>query len=263
MNMLTGKTLVLTGAISALGKAVAVGAAREGAVIALAGWNREIGEQTVQQIIAEGGIAFFDHIDPSKEQEISTFMRKVAERNGHIDILVTDPGIPDKNVLRQMDYANRRMSDRPGLPGYRGMILANRFAIRWMLRNEGPQKGAVVNITSMFNAEDCVYTDANVGSAPYGRNAVVDFSRSSAAVYMNRGIRINSVELGHIDTPEFRELPVASIDNRNRFRQRGRYAKPEEIANVVRFLVSDQASYVAGTNITVDGGFSCMLAESV
>ena len=250
--LLENQVAVVTGSTSGLGKATAILCMQEGARVVVTGRNAERGEAVVQEITANGGEAVFLPCDVTDEAQIEALFEKTVQIFGKLDILVANSGIPEKKApVHEMDVDAYRQVLETDL---NGTVLCNRYAIRQMLKNEGAEKGAIVNVASILG----VVGAANSVAYAVSKAGVVNFTRAQAATYAPLGIRVNAVSPGYINTPLLAKLPPELVAVKAAQHPIGRFAEPEEIANVIVFLASSKASFVVGANYMVDGGYTCI-----
>jgi 3-oxoacyl-[acyl-carrier protein] reductase len=240
---LQGKVAVITGAGSGIGRAIATRFAKEGAKVALNDINASAGESLVVQIAAEGGSAFFLKGDAASEEDISALMRAVSERFGSLHILVN-------NAVPGMDEVNSNRWDTVVQVGLRGYWLCMQAAIPLM---QPTGCGSIVNISSvnalMGLGRDHVYS--SVKAAIIGM--VGEFSPS--------GLRINCICPGTVVTDHWKPLFERDPDLAQRISTLypiGRLGRPEDIANAALFLASDEASFITGSVLVVDGGLTAV-----
>ncbi len=244
--MLNGKVAVITGAGSGIGEATARLLAKEGAKVVI-GDVAFSAREVVEGIKKAGGEALFVDCDVTKEDEMQNLMETTSNTFGSLDILVANAGIPEKKgPVHEMELSEwQRVIDID----LTGVVISNKYAIQQMLKRN---YGSIVNMGSILALV------GQAGSTAYSaaKAAVVNFTRSQALTYAKQGIRINSVCPGYIETRLLVNLPkeitTAMLDKQ----PIGRLGKPEEVANVIAFLVSDRASFITGSSISVDGGFT-------
>jgi NAD(P)-dependent dehydrogenase (short-subunit alcohol dehydrogenase family) len=254
---LKDRVAVVTGAGGGIGKAIAKRLTSEGAVVVVADVTdepREGGGKTVDEIRASGGRAEFVKCDVSREAEIEAAVAHAVAIGGRIDIMVNNAAIGTDTPLLKTSVED---FDRVMAVNARGVFLGCRAAIARMISQEpldpaGEVRGRVVNISSqhgMIRApEDIAYG--------IGKAAVVYMTKQIAADYAPNGIVCNAVAPGKILTgktgraidPEM----LAYSQSRTPWPRLGR---PEDVANAVLFLASDEASYITGENLMVDGGW--------
>ncbi|WP_018661094.1 SDR family NAD(P)-dependent oxidoreductase [Heyndrickxia acidiproducens] len=244
--LLENKVAVITGAASGIGEAAARLFSKEGAKVVIGDVAKS--EITVADKINQaGGEALFVHCDVADKYSVRHLMERATDTYGKIDILVTCAGIPEKHgPVHELDLAYWQKVLDINLTG---VVLSNKYAIQYMLKNGS---GAIVNMGS-FMAHVGVTNSAAYSAA---KAAVVNLTRAEAVTYAKQGIRVNSVSPGSADTPALAYFTDDQIREAIEKNPMGRLGKPEEIANAVLFLVSDQASYITGTDLHVDGGYT-------
>lgn len=242
MKLLQDRVSVVIGATSGIGLATAKKFAEEGSKVILAGRSCERGQVAEHSIREKGQAATFFACDITKEEEIARLMDQAENAYGRIDILVGNAGIPEKkspvDEMKLEDLTRVLNTDLIGI------ILCNKHAIRHMLKNKGSQKGSIVNVASILG----VVGSANSIAYPAGKAGLINFTRSQAVTYAAKGIRLNCVSPGYVNTPLLGKLPPELIRSKVALHPIGRFAEPEEIANAILFLASDMASYVVGSN---------------
>ena len=243
--LLDGKTALVTGASRGIGRAIALRLAAEGASVAInyAG-NTAKAEETKAAIEAVGGKAALFQADVSDSAQVERMVAAVTEMFGTIDILVNNAGITRDGLLMRMKEED---FDAVLDTNLKGIFHVTKAVSKLMMKKRA---GRIVNMASvvgiMGNAGQTNYAAAKAG--------VIGFTKSAARELAARGITVNAVAPGFIATdmtaamPEkAKEATLAAIPLR-------RMGAPEDVANAVAFLVSDQASYITGQVVKVDGG---------
>lgn len=244
--MLLNKVAVITGAGSGIGEATAKLFAREGAKVVI-GDVAESANIVVDQIREDGGDAIFVPCDVTNESSVQNLMEKAAATYDKIDILVANAGIAEKKgPIHEAFLEDWQKLININLTG---VFLANKYAIQHMLKRG---YGSIVNMGSILAHVGQV----NSTSYSAAKAAVVNLTRSEALTYAKQGIRVNCVSPGYVETPLLENLPQEITQAMAEKHPIGRLGKPEEIANAILFLVSDQASFVTGTVLHVDGGYT-------
>lgn len=244
---LHGKVALVTGAGGGIGSATARLLASRGARVAVADFAVEAGEATVDAIRQSGGEAAFFAVDVTDASSVDDLVGSVVERFGSLDLALNNAGIlhPARpfHELTESDWT-RSMSVNA-----MGVANSMRAEIRVMLEQGG---GAIVNTAS----------GAGLGAAPdlagyvASKHAVVGLTRAAAVEYVRQGLRVNAVAPGTVETPMTAGMTAEQRDSLNELMPMGRMAKPIEVAEVVAFLLSDEASYVNGAVVPIDGGSS-------
>ncbi len=249
---LDGKTALVTGGGSGIGRAASLAYAREGARVVVADVNVEGGEETVQMIKEAGGDVILVHADVSKPDDTQAMVDKAVEAFGSLDCAFNNAGISggrDRHLTA--DYPEEDW-DRVISINLKGVWLCMRAEIPQMVKQGS---GAIVNTASIMGLV------ATPGSVAYmaAKHGVVGLTKAAALEYATAGIRVNAVCPGYINTPLVRPLFDAHEDFEQRVVSRhplGRLGEPSEIAEAVVWLSSDAASFVTGLNMPVDGGYT-------
>lgn len=238
-----GKVTIITGAASGMGASHALLFAREGARVVVADILEAEGRAVVEDIVARGGEAVFERLDISSEADWDRVMDAATARFGPLDILVNNAGLTGSGV---QDVDEIALFDRLIATNLRGPFLGVRAAVR---RMEG-RGGAIVNVASI---------SANIGNpgVHIGYNAskggVRTLTRAAAAEYGPRKIRVNSVNPGVLP-PMIGSKRVDVAEGLLARVPLNRTGQVEEVSNAVLFLASDEASYINGVELDVDGG---------
>jgi NAD(P)-dependent dehydrogenase (short-subunit alcohol dehydrogenase family) len=236
---LAGRVAVVTGAASGLGEACARRFVAEGAVVA--GIDRAAGAPvTVEHLV-----------DVTDETAVGNAMDQVVATHGRIDILVNSAGVAGGGPVHLLDAAEW---SRVLAVNLTGTYLACKHALRHMV---GEKSGTIVNFASIEGLE------GTEGGSAYNasKGAVVLLTKNMAIDYGRLGIRVNCVCPGFVETPMFQSVMGSDgmAPHRDRYREEhklGRFGRPEEIAAATLFLASDDASFVTGHALVVDGGFT-------
>ncbi len=241
---LTGKVALITGATSGIGEASARLFAKEGADVILVGRNAENGERIVSEIVVDGGKAAFMACDVTDEDAVSALQERVQQTYGKLDILFNNAGFMLTNPLDQIDTAEwKRTFD------------VNTNSVMYMCRAFMDlviaSHGVILNNASIAGLQAHVRGRASYMYAS-AKAATVQFTQHLALNYSDR-IRVNCICPGVTETNLFINRDFSRFNDSIPM---GRVAKAEEIAKAALFLVSDDASYVTGCVLTVDGGAS-------
>jgi len=246
-DRLKGKVALVTGGASGIGRATCLLFAREGAKVVVADRNQPGGTETVRLIHQKAGEAHFVQVDTSNATQVEGMVRQTVERFGRLDVLLTAAAI--LIITPPLAESSERDWDMTMDIDLKGVFLSMKYAIPEMLRGGG---GSIINISSVSGIR------GNVGSVAYGvaKAGIIHLTTIAAEQYTAKGIRVNCVAPGPVDTPQMR----GSTGSTEEFRRveasvpMKRAARPEELANAILFLASDESSYVSGVTFSVDGG---------
>lgn len=243
--LLTDKTAVVTGGSRGIGRAIAVALAAEDAKVAViyAG-NAAAAEETLSLIKEQGGEAVAMQCDVADDAAVSDMINAVKEQFGSVDILVNNAGITRDGLLMRMKEGDWQAVLDTNLTG---VFHCTKAVTKLMMKQ---RSGAIINITSV------VGQTGNAGQANYAaaKAGMIGFTKSVAKELASRGIRVNAVAPGCIDTDMTAVLSDAVKEDMLKSIPLGRVAQPEEVAKAVVFLASDNASYITGQVLNVDGG---------
>ena len=243
--LLDGKTALVTGASRGIGRAIALCLAAEGARVAInyAG-NVKAAEEVKAAIEAAGGTAILCQADIADSAAVEAMIADVVKEFGTIDILVNNAGITrDTLLMRMKDEDFAKVLDT----NLKGVFYCTKAVSKLMMKK---RSGRIVNMASVVglvgNAGQTNYAAAKAG--------VIGFSKSAAKELASRGITVNVVAPGFIGTDMTAGLPESVKEKMLTDIPLGRMGEPEDVANAVLFLASDQASYITGQVVNVDGG---------
>lgn len=250
MGLLDGKVAIVAGSTSGMGKASAIMFAKEGAKVVVVGRGHEDslerGRQVVEVILAGGGEAVLIPADATKEEDVKHLIEETIERYGKLDVLYNVAGGGRSMPLDQDTAESWRTTLDVNLMS---VFLTTKYAMPHLLESGG----SIINTSSVASVKPVMANQYSYAAANAGVNM---FSKTLARDYAGRGVRINVIAPGLIDTPIWAQAPKAWFDDFLSRLPIQRAGRPEEIASVALFLASDLSSYVTGQVICVDGGQS-------
>ncbi|MFC8304292.1 SDR family NAD(P)-dependent oxidoreductase [Specibacter sp. NPDC057265] len=241
------KTAVVTAAGAGIGRAIALRLASEGAAVVVSDINDAAGAETVALITAAGGTAAYQHANVSDAAEVQALMAFTLDNYGRLDLAVNNAGIGA--MPKPMEEISEAEWDRTVNVTLRGTFLAMKSQIAHF-RAAG--SGSIVNIASVAGIS------ATPSLTPYGaaKHGVVSLTRSVALENAAHGIRVNAVAPGAVETAALASLPADAKAGYAAEVPMKRLGQPEEIANAVSWLLSQEAGFVTGVVLPVDGGTS-------
>lgn len=246
---LENKVAIVTGGAGGIGRATAIRFAEEGAKVAVVDLNSIGGQETVRMIAEIGGDSFFVETDVTHSEQIKTMVSKTMNRYGAIHILFNNAGVGQSEV-KSVDLAEEEW-DRIININLKGAFLGIKYAVPEMIKSGG---GSIINTASLLGLKGQKYVAAYNAS----KGGLVLLTKNAALEYGKSSIRVNAIAPGVIDTDiidgwknDERKWPIISRAN-----ALGRIGSPEEVAQAVLFLASDEASFITGATLSVDGGGS-------
>ena len=250
MGRMDGKVALISGGARGMGAAEARMFAAEGAAVVIGDILDDEGEAEAGNILADGGQCAYLHLDVTSESDWEAAVAGTVARFGKLNVLVNNAGIGSNPFMIHEEPVD--LWDRTIDVNLKGVFLGTRAAIPAM-REAG--NGSIINISSQLGIVAVPYNGAAYQTAKGG---VRILTKAAALQYAPDGIRVNSVHPGPIVT----EMTRAGRNNAERLEMMlaripmGRYGEPEEVANAVLYLASDEASFVTGSEVVVDGGWT-------
>ena len=250
MGRMDGKVALISGGARGMGASEARLFAREGAAVVIGDILDEEGEAAAASIAADGGRSRYVHLDVTQEADWEAAVAAAVSQFGSLDVLVNNAGIGSSSF--QIHEEPVELWDRTIDVNLKGVFLGTRATVPAMLEAGG---GSIINISSQLGIVGVPY---NGSAYQTSKGGVRIFTKAAALQYADRGIRVNSVHPGPIvtemtragrDDPERLSIMLARIPM-------GRYGEAEEVANAVLYLASDESSFVTGSEVVVDGGWT-------
>ncbi|MHA6694531.1 SDR family NAD(P)-dependent oxidoreductase [Homoserinimonas sp. A520] len=243
MARFTGKTVLVTGGASGIGKAASLQFAQGGANVVIADIQDDAGRTVAQEITDAGGQATYVHLDVTSESDWNAAVAKTVETYGGLTTLVNNAGIGDTLPIEETPQSSwDKVIAVTQTSAFLGMKAASAE-----LQKSG--NGSVVNISSMYGIV------GGLGGPSYAaaKGAVRILTKNTALGWAKKGVRANSVHPGYINTPILGDTDREYLINTTPM---GRLGEPEEVANVIAFLASDESSFMTGSEVVVDGGYT-------
>jgi NAD(P)-dependent dehydrogenase (short-subunit alcohol dehydrogenase family) len=242
------KVVIVTGGASGLGEATVLEFVKEGAKVAIADISDE-GQVLSEELNSQGNDTIYVRTDVSKEDEIKNLVEKTVEKYGKLDVMFANAGINIGADIHDLDLATWQKVIDVNLTS---VYLSDKYAIE-QFQKQG-SGGVIVNSGSIHSlvAKDAL--------APYSasKGGVKMLTQQVASRYSKEGIRANAIAPGYIRTPLTNTLSQEVIDELASLHPIGRLGKPIEVAKAVLFLASDDASFITGVTLPIDGGFTAV-----
>jgi len=241
MTRLANKIAVITGGASGIGEKIVQRFLEEDATVVVADINVDQVEESENLIPKQ--------LDVTSEEGWEELTKFVTDKFGRIDILVNNAGVSTEVTIDQVDYADWERCNK--INGY-GTMLGLKYTLPYMTE---AKKGSIVNLSSVT-----ALVGMGLNSYTASKGAVRALTKAAAAENGHSGIRINSVYPGVIETPMVAALEESAetLAQINAMTPLGRLGKPEEVANAILFLASDEASFITGAELAIDGGYSAL-----
>ncbi|MHB9756261.1 SDR family NAD(P)-dependent oxidoreductase [Streptomyces sp. BYX5S] len=245
-----GKTALVTGSASGIGLATARRLGRGGANVVIADYNEKGAQTAAETLTSEGLKAAAVALDVTDPASVEAAVRFTVDTFGGLDLAVNNAGIGGASAPTgeyDIDVYNR-------------VVRTNLDGVFYSMRYELPaiqaagKGGAIVNVASILGSVGFAGSPAYVAA----KHGVVGLTKSAAAEYAAKGIRVNAVGPGFIETPLLKEMDKAAYDGLVSLHPAGRLGQSEEVAELIAFLLSDRASFIAGSYHLVDGAYTAV-----
>lgn len=240
---LKDKVAIITGGASGIGYACCENFLNHGAKVVMADWNENV-EEIADKFHNENIIGI--RVDVSNEEEVKSLIETTVKKYGKLDIMVANAGIGSRYAAHEetMEEWNQVLG-----VNLTGVFLSCKYAINRFLEQKTP--GAIINTASILGL---VGSQASIAYCA-AKGAVVNMTRAMAVSYAKENIRVNAIAPGYVETAILKDVPDEILKLIAQAHPIGRLGKSEEIASVVNFLASDEASFLTGAIIPVDGGY--------
>ena len=247
MNRLEGRVALVTGSASGIGKATAQRLADEGAAVLVTDVQVEAGEATVKELVDAGHRAAFQRHDVTSQADWEAATARAVEEFGSLDILVNNAGMGD---VKAIEDTTLEEWDRTVAIDQTGVFLGMKIAAPHLKASE---HASVINISSIFG------TSGGFGVSPAyhaAKGAVRTLTKNIALHWATEGVRVNSIHPGFIETPILEQAKGTEIwDGMTALTPMGHLGRPADIAAGVAYLASDDAAFVTGLELYIDGGY--------
>jgi NAD(P)-dependent dehydrogenase (short-subunit alcohol dehydrogenase family) len=244
-----GKTAIITGGGSGFGRETSIKLAQRGANISVVDVSKEQGEETVKLCKQLGTDAIFIEADVSKVEDVKRYVSQTVEHFGKIDLFFNNAGISGSGV-RTLDCSEEEFDAIVNV-NLKGAFYGLKYVVNEMLKTGG---GSIVNTASLGG----IVGMPTLGPYSATKHGIVGLTKTIAGEYGRDNIRINAIAPGTNETPMVKAFPPEAIKAMGEAVPMGRLGQPHEVGNVVAFLLSDEASYIHGAVISIDGGSAAL-----
>jgi NAD(P)-dependent dehydrogenase (short-subunit alcohol dehydrogenase family) len=244
---MTSPVVLITGALTGVGRATAIAFAKEGAKVMVSGRRQEAGEALAAELKSLGTEAEFVRADVRYEEELKNLVDRTVERFGRLDVAVNNAGT--EGELKSIVETTKEDFDLAFETNVLGTLMGIKYQLPVMAAQES---GSIINISSIYGLMGAPIGPLYVAS----KHAVVGLTRSAALEAARLGVRVNAVTLGAIETA-MHDRVMGNEENKAAFAAtipQGRPGTPEEAADLIVFLGSGRSGYITGQTITIDGG---------
>lgn len=254
MQRVKDKVIIITGAASGIGRATAILCAQQGAKVAVTDVRDDQGKKVVKEIEAGGGNAHFWHINTSDEKEVQKVFNEINKEFGKIDVLVNNAGIPGAN--KPTDEMTEAEWDAVMAVNVKGVFLCTKHVIPYLKINK---QGSIINLSSIYGITGA----RDIPAYHASKGAVRLMSKTDAMFYARDKIRVNSVHPGFIWTAFTESFGKNFPGGIEAYRKHmgglhplGRMGDPNDIAYGILYLASDESTFITGSELIIDGGYT-------
>ncbi|WP_261306317.1 SDR family NAD(P)-dependent oxidoreductase [Paenibacillus andongensis] len=243
---------IVTGAGGGIGRAASIKLSQAGFKVVAVDFNTMTGEETVKLILEQGGEGMFVQADVSKEEDVERYTKMAMDAYGRIDVFFNNAGILQKfSLIEDLDTSD---FDRMMNVNVRGVFLGLKKVLKVM---NGQGFGSIINTASTAGLR----AEHSMAAYTASKHAVIGLTKAAAIEYVRKGVRVNAICPGGVDTALTQSVPMMMQESGYTPEEfpnmrLGRFAEPSEIAEMVVFLASDKSSYMTGSIIVVDGGLT-------
>ncbi len=255
MKRLEGKVAVVTGGALGIGKATCIALANEGAKVAITDILEEKGKKLEKKITSNDNTARYWNLDVASESNVRKVFAEIKEEFGKIDVLVNNAGI--SGVNKPTHEITEEEWDNVMSINVKGVFLCTKHVILYMRENNG---GSIINLSSIYG----IIGAPDIPPYHASKGAVRLMTKTDALNYASDNIRVNSVHPGFIWTPLVEAMGKESEEGLEEFRKNlnsmhpiGHVGEPEDIAYGIVYLASDEAKFLTGSELVIDGGYTC------
>jgi NAD(P)-dependent dehydrogenase (short-subunit alcohol dehydrogenase family) len=249
---LSGKVAIVTGGGSGIGRAISELFADEGAKVVIADWNRDAGESVAEALQKAGREVAYCYADVSKSPDVKHMVASTVGQYGKLDVLVNNAAI---QILAQLMDTTEEAWDRLHAINLKGVFLGCKYALPAMIQGRG---GSIVNMASILG----FVGDPDLAAYCAAKGGVIALTKAAALTYGPKGVRVNCICPGDVETPLVQEYFNKDPDPARLRREvcskyaLRRIATPQDIAQAALFLASDASSFLTGSTLVVDGGLT-------
>ncbi|MFN6560194.1 MAG: SDR family NAD(P)-dependent oxidoreductase [Nostoc sp. ChiSLP01] len=250
MTEFANKIAIVTGAARGLGEAIAVNLYENGARVVLADIDAERAQEVARRLDSSGKRTHVIETDVSDHRAVEAMVAQTVERFGGLNLAVNNAGFTGPHGISTADY-EIEWWHRVIATNLNGIFFGLKYEIPAIIQSGG---GAIVNMSSAAGAVGVA------GIAPYvsAKHGIIGLTKAAALEYANQGIRVTAIGPGYVDTPQMQQLPESARKQMADLHPLGRLARTEEVADMVSFLLSEQASFVTGSFHMIDGGYTAL-----